>query len=228
VTGQAPLWVSVEGIEGAGKTYLCRKLASHLGAGCLLVGEITDQGTGTQEGQVVAAMLADGDPFLRTGHPAAETLALLALKARAYTRVMSSAMTGVRVVLEDRGPDSVAAYQPAILDPAGTPEQLLASARQILATAAWSRPLPDLTLLITDDPGICEQRFATRTGHPVTGDERTLMRQAAALYELLAQAEPQRWRIISRKGRTSGEVLAAMATACTAGDPRTSAGEPGA
>ena len=101
-----PLWVSVEGIEGAGKTHLCRKLASQLGASCLLVDEISDHGKDTQEGQVVAALLAGGDPFLRTGHPAAETLALLALKARAYSRVMSAAMPRTRLVLEDRGPDT--------------------------------------------------------------------------------------------------------------------------
>jgi dTMP kinase len=215
-----PLWVSVEGIEGAGKTYLCRKLASEFGASCLLVDEISDHGKDTQEGQVVAALLAGGDPFLRTGHPAAETLALLALKARAYSRVMSAAMPRTRLVLEDRGPDTVAAYQPAILSPEGETAQLLASARQILAAAAWSRPMPDLTLLITDDPGVCEQRFATRIGHPVKDDERTLMRQAAALYELLAQAEPRRWQVISRQGRTSGEVLAAMAAACAEGESR--------
>jgi len=215
---RGPLWVSVEGVEGVGKTYLCSKLARQLGAGCLLVDEISDHGQDTQEGQVVAALFSGGDRFLRTGHPAAETLALLALKARAYSRVRSSARPGTRLVLEDRGPDTVAAYQPAILNPAATPAELLDTARQILATAAWSRPMPDLTLLITDDPGICEQRFAARAGQPVTDDERTLMRQAEALYELLAQAEPQRWRVISRQGCTSGEVLAAMAAACAEGE----------
>ena len=112
--------------------------------------------------------------------------------------------------------DTVAAYQPAILSPEGKTTELLARTRY----AAWSRPMPDLTLLITDDPGICEQRFAARIGRPVTDDERTLMRQAAALYELLAQAEPQRWHVISRQGRTSGEVLAAMAAACAEGESR--------
>ena len=45
--------------------------------------EISDHGPDTLEGQVIAALSAGGDLFLRTGHPAAETLALLALKARA-------------------------------------------------------------------------------------------------------------------------------------------------
>jgi hypothetical protein len=46
------------------------------------------------------------------------------------------------------------------------------------------------------------------------------MRQAAALYEFLAKGEPQRWRVISRQGRTGGEVLAAMAAACAEGESR--------
>jgi len=73
-----PLWVAVEGPAGAGKTYLSRLLARQYGARCALVDEICNYGPDTLEGQVVSALTAAGDPFLRTGHPAAETLALLA------------------------------------------------------------------------------------------------------------------------------------------------------
>lgn len=207
-------WVSVEGVEGAGKTYLSGHLAVLLGPGCVMVGEVTDHGPDTTEGRIVAALSACGDPFLRTGHPAAETLALLALKARTYSSVMSSAAPGTRLVLEDRGPDTVAVYQAAILHSSGTPAQVLHTAQQILAAAAYSRPLPDLTLLLTDEPELCEERFATRIGRPVTPDERVLMGRAARMYALLAEAEPARYAVISRRGLTSGQVLAAMSAAC--------------
>jgi dTMP kinase len=207
-------WVSVEGVEGAGKTYLSGHLASLLGPGCVMVSEVTDHGPDTTEGRIIAALSACGDPFLRTGHPAAETLALLALKARAYSSVMSSAAPGTRLVLEDRGPDTVAVYQAAILHPSGTPSQMLHVAQQILAVAMYSRPLPDLTLLLTDEPGLCEERFAARIGRPVTPGERVLMREAARIYALLAESEPDRYAVISRHGLTSGQVLAAMSAAC--------------
>ena len=216
------LWVSVEGVEGAGKTYLTQRLARLLGSGCLLVSEVTDYRPQTMEGSIVAALSACGDLFLRTGHPAAETLALLALKARAYSEVAASAMPHTQVVLEDRGPDTVAVYQAAIMHPHSTMAQTLDAAQRILAFAVRWRPLPDLTLLITDDPGICEERFAARTGQAVEPPERKLMRDAARLYELLATAEPARYKVISSQDRTTEQVLADMTAACLGrrqGDP---------
>lgn len=207
-----PLWVAVEGPAGAGKTYLSRLLARQYGTGCVLVDEICSYGPGTLEGQVVAALSATGDPFLRTGHPAAETLALLALKARTWSAVRPG--PGTRLVLEDRGPATVAACQACALNPSGTSADLLRAARMILEAAAWSRPLPGLNLLITDDPAVCEQRFTDRTGHPVTAGMRSFTRQALAVYEMLAQDDPAHWTVISRAGLSTGQVLAAMTAAC--------------
>lgn len=207
-----PLWVAVEGPAGAGKTYLSRLLARRYGARCVMVDEICNYGPDTLEGQVVAALAATGDPFLRTGHPAAETLALLALKARAWSAAHPGRAT--RLVLEDRGPATVAACQAVILNPSGTPADLLRTARTILAAAAWSRPLPDLNLLITDDPAVCEERFAARTGHRVTDGMRAFTRQAMAVYEMLANHDAARWTVISRAGLSADEALAAMRAAC--------------
>lgn len=207
-----PLWVAVEGPAGAGKTYLSRLLARQYGGGCVLVDEICNYGPDTLEGQVVSALTAGGDVFLRTGHPVAETLALLALKARAWSALCPG--PGTRLVLEDRGPATVAACQSHVLHPSGTRADLLRTARMILAAAAWSRPLPGLNLLITDDPAVCEQRFSARTGHPVTTDMRALTRRALAVYEMLAQDDPARWALISRAGLSTDQVLAAMTAAC--------------
>lgn len=211
---QQPLWVAVEGPGGAGKTYLSRLLARQYGARCVLVDEICNYGPDTLEGQVISALTATGDLFLRTGHPAAETLALLALKARAWSAIRLEPAT--LLVLEDRGPATVAACQATVLNPSGTPADLLRTARMILSAAAWSRPLPDLSLLITDDPAVCEQRLTARTGHPVTADMRAFTRQALAVYEMLAQDDPARWTVISRARLSTDQVLAAMTAACDA------------
>ena len=166
--------------------------------------EICNYGPDTLEGQVISALTATGDLFLRTGHPAAETLALLALKARAWSAIRLEPAT--LLVLEDRGPATVAACQATVLHPSGTPADLLRTARMILAAAAWSRPLPDLSLLITDDPAVCEQRLTARTGHPVTADMRAFTRQALAVYEMLAQDDPARWTVISRARLSTDQV----------------------
>jgi hypothetical protein len=84
----------------------------------------------------------------------------------------------------------------------------------VLDAASWSRPLPGLNLLITDDPAACEQRFTARTGQPVTADMRAFTRQALAVYEMLAQDVPAQWTVISRAGLGTDQVLAAMTAAC--------------
>ncbi len=79
-------WVSVEGLNGVGKTYLIGRLAARLGPSCRLLSELTDHDTDQLTGEVIAALVRPGNTFLRTGHPLTETFALLALKAYEYER----------------------------------------------------------------------------------------------------------------------------------------------
>ncbi len=214
VKGQAPRWVSLEGIEGVGKTYLAGQMAGRLGPRCMLVSEITDHGSATVAGQIVAALSARGDAFLRTGHPLTETFALLALKVHAFSQVTAALREDPEIVLEDRGPDTVAVYQAAILQPSGSLPDTFELAQRIAAAAARWRLFPDLTLLLTDDPNACEERFSRRLGRPLQPGERTLMTRAAELYTLQAAAEPSRYAVIDRRGRTTEETLAEMADIC--------------
>ncbi len=102
------MWVSVEGIEGVGKTHLVRQLAAGMAGRCVLLDEITDQAGAGLVNDVVSSLSSAGDPFLRTGHPAAETLALIALKIREYEQAQRLQDAGPEMVLEDRGIDTVA------------------------------------------------------------------------------------------------------------------------
>ncbi len=214
VRGQAPLWVSLEGIEGVGKTYFAGQLAARLGSRCVLVSEITDHEPATVPGQIVAALSACGDVFLRTGHPLTETFALLARKVHAYGEAAAACGEDPEIALEDRGPDTVAVYQAAILEPSGSLPDTLELAQRISAVAARWRPFPDLTLLLTDDLEKCAERFARRLGRPLQLSERILMTRAAELYPLFAAAEPGRYAVIDRQGRSGAEVLAEMTDIC--------------
>jgi len=100
----------------------------------MTAGELTDQPGDTLPGPVIAALAAGDDPFLRTGHPVAETLALLALQVRNTERLAGQDLAGVDVIVEDRGVDTVAVY-PAVILCSGYPEtQAEEVARRLLAS----------------------------------------------------------------------------------------------
>jgi dTMP kinase len=197
-----PLWVSIEGINGAGKTTAARCAAAMLGARCLLLDELTDSSSDTLPRQVIAALSEQGDPFLRTGYPVAETLALLALQVRKAERLAGRDLAGVEVIIEDRGVDSVAVYQAAILcsqNPETSPETV---ARHVLSCARRWRRLPDATILLTGDPSVCARRFAGRIGRPLAPADIRLTEQIDTLYRKAAVDDPRRYTLLDAAGRS--------------------------
>lgn len=214
-----PLWVSVEGNNGVGKTSAVRATAASLGPRCLLLDELTDQAADTLPGQVIAALAASGDVCLRTGHPVAETLALLALKFREAERLShlsTDRLDGVDVILEDRGVDTVAVYQGVILHASHPPTVAGVVAEQILATVRRWLPLPDATILLTGDRVVCRARFAARIGRDLTASELEVIEQADQLYQDLAAAEPDRFIVIDVSGRSPQETAGAVEAAVRA------------
>jgi dTMP kinase len=196
-------WVTIEGINGAGKTHLAGKAAARLG--CRLIGELTDADNQQLPGQVITALAAEGS-FLRTGNPVTETLAILALKTREYERAGD-----VPLVLEDRGVDTVAVYQALILEGVGARlPTVLATASRIYRTALRSRPAPARSLLMVDDTAACIARYEQRIGCAISAPDRSLVQAAAALYPEWAALEPARWVIVDRRGREEETVLAEL------------------
>jgi dTMP kinase len=195
-----PSWVCVEGPNGAGKTHLLAGLTRRFTPGqCALVAELTDT-TDSVPREVIAA-LSTGRSFLRTGHPRTETFALLALKVREYERV--AALPGPpQLVLEDRGVDTVAFYQAAIvLGVDADDDAVWELAQEIRALAATWRPTPRLVLVVFDDLELCLARYADRTGETLGPTERGLIMRAARLYERQVAADPARYRPVRRGGR---------------------------
>ncbi|MEV0386900.1 thymidylate kinase [Nonomuraea sp. NPDC050643] len=204
-----PLWVTIEGINGVGKTTAARTLAAHLGERCLLLDELTDQASDTLAGRVISALAADDEVCLRTGHPVAETLALLALKIR-EVECLAVHPTTAEVVIEDRGVDTVAVYQAAILceqAPEAIPAYVV---RHVLSTMSWWRPPPHATVLLTGDLEVCMRRFADRIGRTLSPRDRRVIEQANTLYTWLAAAEPDRYAVIDTAGRSAQAVADAM------------------
>ncbi|MEV4830597.1 hypothetical protein AB0K25_20040 [Micromonospora sp. NPDC049257] len=182
--------MSIEGINGVGKTSAARAVTAQLGERCLLLDELTDSRGTVLHGRIITALSEHGDPFLRAGHPVAETLALLALQIGKAERLSERDLTGVEVILEDRGVDSVAVYQAAILrsaNPDSTPEAVASHIR--CGFRRWRR-LPDMTILLTDDPKECARRFADRIGRALTPADLHLLNEIDTLYRKVAADDP--------------------------------------
>lgn len=206
-------WVSVEGVNGVGKTYLTGRLTARLGTSWRLLSELTDHGVDQLTGQVIAALARPGGTFLRTGNPLTETFALLASKVHEYERLATASGGKPGLVLEDRGVDTVAVYQAAIL--AGTDRSVTPGlVARIHTTAVLWRPLPALTLLIIDDLDSCIARFETRLGTALDTTDRDLLAHVDYLYKHLANSHPHRIRIIDRTGRAEDDVLDEMYAHC--------------
>jgi dTMP kinase len=185
----APAIVALEGTNGIGKTYLARRAAALLGTRCHLVAELPDSTEASLPSRVISALQAAGDPFLRTGVPLTETLLLAALQIHRYESLPP--LPSGTVVLEDRGPLSVAVYQAVILHP-GDPEAALSRASQILTLISQWRPLPGRVLLLTDDPARCRDRADHRNGHAAGSSDLALMTAAARLQRGAGGARPGR------------------------------------
>ena len=134
------LLVSVEGVSGTGKTYLTHRLLDEkpgIAAGAVVIDEFSRRPLGGDLGHDLLHTLIDaaaGDPLLRGGRPAAETLMLLAIKAHDYEAHCLPALAR-RIVLEDRSLHCVAVYQALILH-SDDDEQAFAEMLAILSTAA--------------------------------------------------------------------------------------------
>jgi dTMP kinase len=207
--------VSVEGISGAGKTYLTQMLTADLAKRQAAPVVTEDFSARRQPGRRdlgrdllrVLVSASGGDKFLRGGHPAAETLLLLAIKMYDYETSIPQLARG-HVVIEGRSLHTTAVYQSLILCPGNA--EALTQAREILQLAGRWRPLPDITILITDDTATAINRAERRDNRVIADDERRIHHRAAALYEQLAADDPEHIRVLNRRLCDTATALHAM------------------
>jgi dTMP kinase len=204
------LLISIEGINGVGKTYLTRRLLAEFPEAVVLDGfseraraRCVDLGR-----LLLDALIADagGDPFLRSGHPAAETLLLLAIKSHDWEARCLPALRAGRPVLEGRSLHSVATYQALILH-SDDDRLALDEAHAILDLARRWRPLPDLTVLILDNVDAAIARLEHRDQTRCGPDQRRMHLRADRLYRQLAAADPRRIKTVDRTEHTAAQTV---------------------
>ncbi|MGH4013762.1 MAG: dTMP kinase [Pseudonocardiaceae bacterium] len=203
-TGDGRL-ISIEGLNGVGKTYLTARVLQaahdHGQQPPLVIEEFsrrTDNDTDLGRHLLRALVTASrGERFLRAGFPKSETLLLLAIKIHDYEAALPALRAG-HTVIEGRSLHSTAVYQSLIMNP-DDDEAALTIAEQILHSASGWRPLPDLTIVLTDDVEAAVSRAEARDGVTYTAEQWRLHHRAAALFERLATTDPGHVRLLDRR-----------------------------
>jgi len=132
------LFISLEGVDGSGKSTQARLLLEALGEETVAIREPG----GTEAAERIRALLADPAVELE---PLAELMLFLAARAEVTERVIRPALESGRHVVADRFSDSSVAYQGAARG-LGVGEVI--GLCEIATDGLW----PDLTLLLRLDP----------------------------------------------------------------------------
>jgi dTMP kinase len=192
--------ITIEGIDGAGKTTLAAMLAAELEQRGIPFALLREPG-GVRAAEQIRNLVKD--PALHIG-PAAEALLYAAARAQLVEEAIQPLLDEGTWVLLDRFVDSSLAYQ-------GAGRGLGIDAVGAINRFATRGLVPDRTLLIVIDPGLARERAHARA-EPVDRLEREqqdfFVRIDRAYRDLAAQ-EPGRIRMID--GALSPDELLARA-----------------
>jgi dTMP kinase len=203
------LFITLEGIEGSGKTTQAAILADKL----KLLGydpATTREPGGTRAGKLIRTIFLDAAVALE---PAAELLLVLADRAQHVREKLQPALAAGAIVISDRYSDSTVAYQGY---GRGFDMRLLEELNR-LATAATP---PDLTLVL-DCPvelGLARTRARQSSGAApdrFEGEQLEFHQRVREGFLAIARAEPARVRVIDASLPAEG-VSAAILSAVTA------------
>jgi len=178
------LFISLEGVDGSGKSTQARLLVEALGEETVAIREPG----GTDAAERIRELLADPDVELE---PLAELMLFLAARADLTERVIRPALEAGRDVVADRFSDSSVAYQ-------GAARGLGVGEVITLCETATDGLWPDLTLLLRIDPetGLGRAESDDRFEQEGLG----LQQAVATAYEEIAQIARDRFAVIDATG----------------------------
>lgn len=177
--------ITIEGIDGAGKTTLAAGLATRLPPP---VAVLREPG-GVELAERVRALVL-GDPDLRVD-PRAEALLYAASRAQLVAEALRPRLDAGETVLLDRFVDSSLAYQ-------GAARGLGVEAVAAINAFATGGLVPDRTLLLRLDPSRRHERLGARdrAADRLEREADPFWIAVAAGYDALAAAEPERFRAL--------------------------------
>jgi dTMP kinase len=178
------VFVSLEGIDGSGKSTQAKLLAEALGPETLLIREPG----GTEAAERIRGLLADPDVELDL---LAELLLFLAARADLTARVIRPALEAGRDVVSDRFADSSVAYQ-------GAARGLGVGEVISLTDAATEGLWPDVTVLLRVDPEVGVERADGDDRFEAEGLE--LQRAVSEAFEEIAKIASDRVVVVDGAG----------------------------
>jgi dTMP kinase len=192
--------ITIEGVDGAGKSTLVAGLAAALEARGRPVVVLREPG-GVALSERIRALLADPSVVV-AGR--AEALLFAAARAQLVTERLRPLLDAGRWVLLDRFVDSSLAYQ-------GAGRGLGVEEVRSLNEFATGGLRPDRTLLLRIPPERGLARIAGREADRLEREDGAFFRAVAAAYDALAAAEPDRIAVIDADAPPEAVLAAALA-----------------
>ncbi|MDR3669412.1 MAG: dTMP kinase [Holophaga sp.] len=190
----AGLLITMEGVEGSGKSTQIQRLAARLRKAGVPV-EVSKEPGGTLLGQTLRALLLEPHPSGDTWAPKAELMLFYADRAQHVARFITPMLEQGKVVLLDRFDDSTRAYQGA--------QGISDSVLDRLGEVVLGRLKPTLTLVLDLDPAESLVRVEARNGadqafRETRFDQEALdfHRRVRSRFLIIAQKEPQRVAVV--------------------------------
>jgi dTMP kinase len=189
--------ITVEGLDGAGKTTLVDGLSRRLGW------PVLREPGGVELSERIRALVKD--PALPVA-PRTEALLYAAARAQLVAEQLEPRLAAGESLLLDRFVDSSLAYQ-------GAGRALGVDAVRALNAFATGGLAPDRTLLLRLDPAQRHARLSGRDDVPdrLEREDEAFFAAIAAAYDELAAAEPERFRVIDASASPDAVLDAALA-----------------
>ena len=188
--------ISVEGVEGSGKSTHCQRLAERLKTRGLEV-VLTSEPDGTALGLAIRALFErDGPPPT----PLTQTFLFMAARQQHVSQLIRPALGRGAVVISDRYADATVAYQ-------GFGQGMDVQTIRDLNLLATGGVLPDLTIVLDLDPTVGMARIGSRTHDAFERMDLSFHKRVREGYLEIARAEKN--RVVVLKADQEKDALAA-------------------
>jgi dTMP kinase len=197
MTDPAARYIAFEGIEGAGKSSVARRVADHIRASGAGVVAVREPG-GTLVGERIRRILLEDE---EGPVPLAEAALFAASRAQLIHDVVKPALAAGSWVISDRSAYSSLAYQ-AIGRGLGL--ERIRELNNIAIDGVWPDRVVLLRLAATD--GLARQAVDDRIG----GEGEAFHRSVADAFDQLASAEPDRFLVVDATMKIDDVVAASI------------------